>query len=215
MRVLNGAQSTLSYLGVLAGLEHTFDDIADPLLAAFVRRMLIEESLPTLRRCRASRRSTMSSKASNACATRRSATATTRSPPTARRRSSSACSIPIARAAAARGEHRRCCRSPVAAWMVYLIRSSTGSARAGRWPTRTRTASQRLPSGSAAILRRWPPKSWRSTRSSTAGLRQAPPSALAIVDGLDGLLSDEPLAYVRRICEGPDRARLKRPRQTG
>jgi len=48
MRVLNGAQTTLSYLGVLAGLEHTSDDMADPLLAAFVRRMLLEETLPTL-----------------------------------------------------------------------------------------------------------------------------------------------------------------------
>lgn len=49
MRVLNGAQSTLSYLGVLAGYEHTCDDVADPLLAGFVRRMLMEETLPTLR----------------------------------------------------------------------------------------------------------------------------------------------------------------------
>ncbi len=48
MRVLNGAQTSLCYLGVLAGLEHTSDDMADPLLARFVRRMLTEETLPTL-----------------------------------------------------------------------------------------------------------------------------------------------------------------------
>jgi fructuronate reductase len=48
MRVLNGAQTTLSYLGVLAGYEHTCDDMADPLLAGFVGRMLMEETLPTL-----------------------------------------------------------------------------------------------------------------------------------------------------------------------
>ncbi len=48
MRVLNGAQTTLCYLGVLAGLEHTSDAVADPLLAEFVRRMLLEETLPTL-----------------------------------------------------------------------------------------------------------------------------------------------------------------------
>ena len=48
MRVLNGAQSTLSYLGALAGLEHTSDDMADPLLEHFVRRMLLAETLPTL-----------------------------------------------------------------------------------------------------------------------------------------------------------------------
>ncbi|MBZ9797700.1 mannitol dehydrogenase family protein [Mesorhizobium sp. ES1-4] len=48
MRVLNGAQTTLATLGGLAGLEHTSDAIADPLLSVFVRRMLVEETLPTL-----------------------------------------------------------------------------------------------------------------------------------------------------------------------
>ncbi|MFO1209487.1 MAG: mannitol dehydrogenase family protein [Amaricoccus sp.] len=48
MRVLNAAQSTLAHLGVLAGHEFTSDSVADPLLAAFVRRMLSTESLPTL-----------------------------------------------------------------------------------------------------------------------------------------------------------------------
>jgi fructuronate reductase len=48
MRILNAAQSTLAYLGVLAGYEHTSDAIADPELAAFVRRMLVEESVATL-----------------------------------------------------------------------------------------------------------------------------------------------------------------------
>ena len=48
MRVLNGAQTTLCYLGVLAGYEHTSDGMSDPLLVHFVRRMLLEETLPTL-----------------------------------------------------------------------------------------------------------------------------------------------------------------------
>lgn len=48
MRVLNGAQTTLCYLGVLAGLEYTSDAVSHPLLEAFVRRMLLEETLPTL-----------------------------------------------------------------------------------------------------------------------------------------------------------------------
>ena len=48
MRILNAAQSTLASLGALCGLEHTCDDMADPALAAFVRRMLLEESVPTL-----------------------------------------------------------------------------------------------------------------------------------------------------------------------
>ncbi|MFO1142395.1 MAG: mannitol dehydrogenase family protein [Amaricoccus sp.] len=48
MRVLNAAQSTLAHLGVLAGHEFTYDSVGDPLLEAFVRRMLVTESLPTL-----------------------------------------------------------------------------------------------------------------------------------------------------------------------
>ena len=48
MRVLNAAQSTLAHLGVLAGHEFTSDSVADPLLEAFVRRMLVSESVPTL-----------------------------------------------------------------------------------------------------------------------------------------------------------------------
>ncbi len=48
MRVLNGAQTSFAYLGLLAGHEHTFNDMTDPLLTGFVRRMLTEETLPTL-----------------------------------------------------------------------------------------------------------------------------------------------------------------------
>jgi fructuronate reductase len=48
MRVLNGAQSALCYLGALAGLEFTFEDIRDPVLEGFARRMLEEETAPTL-----------------------------------------------------------------------------------------------------------------------------------------------------------------------
>ena len=125
MRVLNAAQSTLAYLGVLAGHEHTCDDVADPLLAAFVRRMLVEESLPTLRAgAGRRRRSPMSSRASPACATPRSATATTRSPPTARRRSSQRLLNPTAERLRPRPGRSSCLAVAVAAWMVYLIRAS-------------------------------------------------------------------------------------------
>eukprot|EP01037_Dinobryon_pediforme_P028324 gene28324-31550_t len=48
MRVLNGAQSTLAFLGALCGLETTCDDIRHPDLAQFVRRMLIDETVPYL-----------------------------------------------------------------------------------------------------------------------------------------------------------------------
>jgi fructuronate reductase len=48
MRVLNAAQSTLAYLGILAGHEFSSGSVGDPRLEAFARRMLVEESLPTL-----------------------------------------------------------------------------------------------------------------------------------------------------------------------
>ena len=49
MRVLNAAQSTLAYLGVLAGHEHTFDAVADPLPRGLhPRGCSPTESVPTL-----------------------------------------------------------------------------------------------------------------------------------------------------------------------
>jgi fructuronate reductase len=48
MRVLNGAQTTLCHLGALAGLSHTFEDVRQPVLRNFVRRMLQEETASTL-----------------------------------------------------------------------------------------------------------------------------------------------------------------------
>lgn len=48
MRALNGAQTTLCYLGALAGLDYTFEDVRQPVLERFVRRMLQEETAPTL-----------------------------------------------------------------------------------------------------------------------------------------------------------------------
>jgi fructuronate reductase len=48
MRVLNGAQTTLCYLGALAGLDYTFEDVRHPVLERFVRTMLEEETAPTL-----------------------------------------------------------------------------------------------------------------------------------------------------------------------
>jgi fructuronate reductase len=48
MRVLNAAQTTMAYLGALAGLGHTFEDVRDPLIARFVRQMLVAETAPHL-----------------------------------------------------------------------------------------------------------------------------------------------------------------------
>jgi fructuronate reductase len=49
LRLLNGAHSTLAYVGSLAGYETVAQAIANPDLAAFVRRMMTEDILPTLK----------------------------------------------------------------------------------------------------------------------------------------------------------------------
>jgi fructuronate reductase len=50
MRVLNGAQTAMSYFGALAGISHTFEDVRDPVIAKFVRHMLERETEPNLPR---------------------------------------------------------------------------------------------------------------------------------------------------------------------
>lgn len=49
LRLLNGAHSTLAYVGVLAGFATVAQAIANPDLAAFVRQMMTEDILPTLK----------------------------------------------------------------------------------------------------------------------------------------------------------------------
>jgi fructuronate reductase len=48
LRLLNGAHSTLAYLGLLAGLETVAQAMAEPALRAFVERLMIEDIQPTL-----------------------------------------------------------------------------------------------------------------------------------------------------------------------
>ncbi|MFV3076390.1 mannitol dehydrogenase family protein [Niveispirillum fermenti] len=48
LRLLNGPHSTLAYLGSLAGFESVADAMADPDLAGFVRRLMLEDIKPTL-----------------------------------------------------------------------------------------------------------------------------------------------------------------------
>ncbi len=48
LRLLNGAHSSLAYLGYLAGYETVSDAMADPAMAAFIRRLMDDEVTPTL-----------------------------------------------------------------------------------------------------------------------------------------------------------------------
>jgi len=49
LRLLNGAHSTLAYLGLLSGLETVAEAMARPPLRSFVERLMIEDIEPTLR----------------------------------------------------------------------------------------------------------------------------------------------------------------------
>jgi fructuronate reductase len=48
LRLLNGAHSTLAYVGLLAGLQTVAEAMAQPVLRAFVERMMIDDIEPTL-----------------------------------------------------------------------------------------------------------------------------------------------------------------------
>jgi len=49
LRLLNGAHSTLAYVGLLAGYETVSQAMADPVLAAFVSTMMTRDILPTIK----------------------------------------------------------------------------------------------------------------------------------------------------------------------
>ena len=215
MRVLNAAQSSLSYLGVLAGLEHTSDDIADPLLAAFVRRMLMEESLPTLAAgARRFRRAL--------CRAKPRPSAQHGDPPPQppdrhRRLAKNRAAPARSHRGAAAARRKRCSAVGRGRRLDGLSHPGVGQVwqKLDGCRSLCRPYRRYCRSGRQRHRRRWPRKSWRSTRSSAASLQPAPCFARPIVDGLDGLLSDEPLAYVRRICDGPEPTRLKRAAANG
>ncbi len=49
LRLLNGAHSTLAYMGLAAGHASVAEAMADPALAAFVRRLMTEDIRPAVR----------------------------------------------------------------------------------------------------------------------------------------------------------------------
>ena len=204
MRVLNAAQTSFAYLGLLAGHEHTCDDMTDPVLTGFVRRMLVEETpadaAPGSRR---RSRAPISSRASPGSGTPPSATATTRSPPTARGRSSSASSTRSASGSTRGGSVERL-TVVVAAWMVYLV---SASKRFGeRWTVEDPFAAEaariadRVGRDSAGAGRRRSSPTIRSSIRALAGAAGIP---------LAGRAPSRRLAVARpgRLCSGGSRAK--------
>jgi fructuronate reductase len=207
MRVLNAAQSTLAYLGLIAGHEHTFEAVADPLLAGFVRRMLIEESVPTLQPVpdiSAERyvEQSLERIRNPAIRHRNHQIATDGSQKIVQRLLN-----PI-RERLGRGESIALLSVAVASWMVYLIRASQ---RFGKiWvvddPYGARIA------GIADRVGRDPTALTREILAVdtifAADLAGSEVFRSGVAGALDGLLSDEPLAYLRRVCELPAETRL-------
>lgn len=210
MRVLNGAQTTLSYLGVLGGFEHTSDAIADPLLAKFVRRMLIEETLPTLMPVPGTAptayvEQSLSRLTNTAIRHRNHQIATDGSQKIVQRLLN-----PI-RDRLAKGESIALLSVPVAGWMAYLIKASARFGRA--W-----AVSDPFAEKIAAIADRIG-LDCAVLADAILAIDAIFDSQLAadatfrahVVAGLDGLLSNDPLGFVRHVCAVPTDARLKQP----
>ncbi len=211
---LNAAQSTLAYLGVLAGYEYTSDDVADPLLAAFVRRMLVEESLPTLAPVPGVSpagyvEQSLGRLRNTAIRHRNHQIATDGSQKIVQRLLN-----PI-RERLRRGESIALLSVPVAAWMAYLIRSSARFGKSWRvedpYADRVAAIAERVGDDAAGLVA-------EILAIDTIFDRELAADATfrsALAARLGGLLSDEPLACVRHACDAPASGELKRPGQPG
>ncbi|AZO61201.1 MAG: mannitol dehydrogenase family protein [Mesorhizobium sp.] len=210
MRVLNGAQTTLSYLGVLGSFEHTSDAMADPLLATFVRRMLTEETLPTLMPVpgispSAYVEQSLSRLANTAIRHRNHQIATDGSQKIVQRLLN-----PVSDRLA-KGQSSALLSVPIAGWMAYLIKASSRFGRA--WQVSDPFAEK-----IAAIADRVGSDSKALANAILAIEAIFHPSLAAsdmfhanVVTSLDGLLSDDPMAFVRHVCADPTDGWLKRP----
>ncbi|WP_312891360.1 mannitol dehydrogenase family protein [Mesorhizobium silamurunense] len=210
MRVLNGAQTTLSYLGVLGGFEHTSDAMADPVLATFVRRMLSEETLPTLMPVPgisppAYVEQSLARLTNTAIRHRNHQIATDGSQKIAQRLLN-----PI-RDRLAKGESIALLSVPVAGWMAYLVKASARFGRA--WPVSDPFAEK-----IAAIADRIGADSKALTDAILAIDAVFDPALAAdatfrahVIAALEGLLSDDPMGFVGQVCAEPTDVRLKQP----
>jgi len=213
MRVLNGAQTTLCYLGVFAGHEHTSDDMKDPLLVEFVRRMLIEETLPTLQPvpgmdAHAYVEQSLDRLRNTAIRHRNHQIATDGSQKIVQRLLN-----PI-RERLSKGLDVTFLSIATAGWMTYLIRASDrfGKAWTADDPYATRVAAiaDRIGDDPAALAREILAIDtiFHPELAAHAGFKAN------ITDAFRGLLSDDPLNTLRHVCETNGHNRLNRLIQT-
>ncbi|TPL86005.1 mannitol dehydrogenase family protein [Mesorhizobium sp. B2-3-12] len=213
MRVLNGAQTTLATLGVLAGLEHTSDAIADPLLSVFVRRMLVEETLPTLTPVpgvepHAYIEQSLGRLKNTAIRHRNHQIATDGSQKIVQRLLN-----PI-RDRLKQGAGIGLLSVPVAGWMAYLI---LASARFGKHWTVSDPYAGKVAAIADAAGRDAPMLASAVLAIDTIfdpGLAADETFRKAVTSALGELLSGDPMAAVRRSLEQDGVARLKRSKQS-
>lgn len=205
MRVLNAAQSTLAYLGLFAGHAHTFEAVRDPLLLAFVRRMLARESLTALAPApgvdTAGYVETSLGRLRNAAIRHRCQQIATDGSRKLPQRL-----VGPAADRLRRGEASPFLAAAVAGWMGWLVRASARFGRA--WPAddpeaaRVATIADRIgrdpPALVAAIL------AIESVFAPEVAAHEGFRADVAAA--LDGLLSDAPTAFLRRLVDSaPER----------
>jgi len=212
MRVLNGAQTTLCYLGVFAGHEHTCDDMQDPLLVTFVRRMLLEETLPTLQPVpgmepKAYVEQSLARLRNTAIRHRNHQIATDGSQKIVQRLLN-----PI-RERLGRGEPVTLLATAVAGWMAYLIRASDRFGRAWTaadpYAPRIGAIADRVGNDPAALVG----EILAIRAIFDVELAESAEFRRLLVSALEGLLADDALAFVRSLTNGEPGARLKRSAQ--
>lgn len=202
MRVLNAAQSALCYLGLFAGHEYTCDDMRDETLTAFVRRMLLEESVPTLPPVPGMApgpyvEQTFSRLRNTAIRHRNHQIATDGSQKLVQR------FINPIRERLGRNESVELLSLAVAGWIVYLAFASKRFGR--RWTVedpysdRVAAIADRVGKDGAALAA----EVLSDDRLFARELFENAGFKATIARHLDGLLSDDPIAYVRSLLNEP------------
>ena len=221
MRVLNAAQTSLCYLGLLAGHEHTCDDMTDATLTAFVRRMLLEESVPTLPPVPGVSpgryvEQTFDRLRNTAIRHRNHQIATDGSQKIVQR------IVNPVRERLRRGESVELLAVVVAAWIVYLAYASDGFGR--RWSVqdpfaeRIAAIADRVGKDGASLAAEVLSNESLFDRE----LFENAAFRATVARHLDGLLSGDPIAYVRGLVAGSavsggtaKAAAMMLPRKTG
>ena len=185
LRLLNGAHSAIAYLGALLGLPFVADVMADPALARFVERLMLEEIAPLTATAARLRRGWL----------RPGPAAPVRNPSLQHRTLQIAMDgsqkIPVRWLPVLREGRRRGLPCPhlvlaLAAWLRFLAVTTRPGERC-RSTTRWRAACARSWRRSRTTRRPWSGPSWASRKCSAATCRRTPRSSMTLTTALERL----------------------------